>query len=371
MRGAVTTSLELVTQANGLLRNLQFSQAEQCLRKAIALEPRSVPALIGLGRLALLDRRPADALLSLDQALSLQPDCAEALALKGICWMQQNELERAIDILEQAKAGDPDLVMVYFNLGKSYCTLGQFAPAEQNLLKAIAMNPKHVQAYTQLSNIQAQTGRLRDSIHSMLQAIRINPHYALRERLCSLYALNRDFASAFQEALQIATTRKLYTDYLRLGGYAVALQQFETAEKAFETSIHLNPASWEGHYNLGELYMSARLMAQAREQYQAAIDNNHGGYEPLNGMGLFVLVVDHDCDRAIGLLNQALEIAPSRPEPRLNLALGYAVKRDFSAARKLAASVLNLTEPGDPFYAQAERLQGAIRIESHTLQALR
>lgn len=353
------------------MSNLHFSDAEQCLRSAIALEPNCVPALIGLGRLALLDRRSGDALPLLDQALSLHSDCAEALALEGVYWMQRNELERAVEFLERAKAADPNLAMVYFNLGKSYSGLGQFGPAEENLLKAIRMSPDHLQAYSHLSFVQAQTGRLKDSIHSMLHAIGIKPHDTLRERLCSLYALNRDFASAFQEALQIATTRRLYTDYLRLGSYAVALQQFETAEKAFQTSIHLNPASWEGDYNLGELYMSARLMDRAREQYQAAIDKNHGGYEPLNGMGLFVLVVDHDCDRAIDLLKQALEIAPSRPEPRLNLALGYAEKRDFSAARKFAASVLSLTEPGDPFYAQAERLQGAIRIESHILQALK
>jgi tetratricopeptide (TPR) repeat protein len=186
-----------------------------------------------------------------------------------------------------------------------------------------------------------------------------------------LYALNRDFPSAFQEALEIVNRRDLYTDYLRLGSYAAALHQFETAERAFQTSIQLNPASWEGHYNLAELYMSAQLMDQAREQYQTALDKNRGAYQPLNGMGLFVLMVDHDWDRAIGFFKLAIELAPSRPEPQLNLALAYAKKRDFPAAQRFASSVLILTEPGDPFYDQAERLQGTIRIESHTFQSLK
>jgi tetratricopeptide (TPR) repeat protein len=402
----VTTSIELVTRANGLLGSLQFFEAGQCFQKAIALDPHSVSALVGLGRLALLTQRVDEALGLLDRALSLQPDCAEALAVKGIYWMQQTEFDRAIDILEQAKASDPNLAMVYFNLGKGYRERGRFPRAEENFRKAIELNPHHFEAYCQLSYVQIQTGRLKDSIHSMLRAIRINPRYVkgylilgslyehagkwdlvtrlyrsgirqnpdafpLRERLCSLYALKGDFPSAFQEALEIVNTRSLYTDYLRLGTYAVALQQFETAEKAFQTSLYLNPASWEGPYNLAELYMSARLMDRAREQYQAALDNNRGGYEPLNGMGLFVLMVDQDWDRAIGLFKQALEFAPSRPEPRLNLALACAKKRDFPAAQKLAASVLTLAKPGDPVYDQAERLQGTIRIESRTFQALK
>lgn len=398
--------MELVTRANGLLSSLQFAEAEQCLQKAIALDPSSVAALVGLGRLAMLNRRVEDALEWLDRALALQPDCAEALAVKGIWWMQQKRFDLAAEVLEQAKAADPGLAMVYFNLGKSYCKLGQFPRAEENLRRTIEINPDHFEAYSQLSYLQTRTGKLKDGIHAMLHALRINPRYIkgylivgslyeragkrdlairlyrsgirrnpdafpLREQLSAAYALNADFVSAFREALEIVNRRNLYTDSLRLGSYAVALQQFETAEKAFRASIDQNPESWEGHYNLAELYMSARLMDQAREHYQAAIDNNRNGYEALNGMGLFVLIVDHDSDRAIGFLRQALEFAPSRPEPRLNLALAYARKREFSEAQAFAADVLALTKPGDSFYEQAERLLGTMRIETHTFQSLR
>jgi len=160
MNGAiVTTSLELITRANGLLGRLQFSEAEECLQKAVALDSRSTGALIGLGRLALLKRRADDALPLLDRALLLQPNCAEALAVKGICWMQQKEYHRAIEFLEQAKASDPDLAMVYFNLGKSYCKLGHFPAAEENLLRAIAMTADHYEAYGQLGYVQIRTGR--------------------------------------------------------------------------------------------------------------------------------------------------------------------------------------------------------------------
>ena len=369
-------------------------------------DPHSVAELVRLGRLALLNRCADDALGPLNEALALQPDHAEALALKGIYWMQRKDFERAIESLERAKAADTSLAMVYFNLGKSYARLRRFPPAEENLHRAIEINPNHFEAYSQLSYVQTQTGRLEDSIHSMLRAIRINPRFVkgylvleclyeragqreavmrlyrfgadrnpdaflLRERLCALYALNGDFRSAFEEALQIVNRRNSYTDHLRLGTYAVALQKFETAEKAFRTAVSLNPAKWEGHYNLAEVYMSARLMDQAREHYQAALENSRDNYEPFNGLGLFVLIVDQDCDRAIDLFKQAIDLAPFRPEPRLNLALACAKKRDFAAAGKVAASVLTMTRPGDPIHDQAERLQGTIRIENRTFRALK
>jgi tetratricopeptide (TPR) repeat protein len=327
--------------------------------------------------------------------------------------METEEFGPAIEVLEQAKASDPNLQMVYFNLGKSYCEVGQFAKAEQSLRKAIAMNRDHFEAYSQLSYIQIQTGHMKEGIHSMLRAIRINPLYLkgylilgslyenagkgklvlrlyrhglrhnpnafpLRERLCSLYALKLDFHAAYVEALEIAKRRKNCEDFLRVGTLAVALRKFETAERAFRTSIGLSPKSWEGHYNLGELYMSAELMKEARKHYKAAVEKNHNSYKPLNGMGLFLLMVDQNYDGAIQFFKEALELAPSQAEPRFNIALAYAKKGDFRSAERFAASVLSLVKPDDRIYRETERLQATLRaetlqtqIQSHTLHSLK
>jgi tetratricopeptide (TPR) repeat protein len=334
----MTTASELVKRANRLLSGLKLIEAEECFQRAFAIDSHSVDSLVGLGRLALVNPRDGDPSSWLDRALALRPDHPEALALKAICSMKQRRFDVAIELLEQANASGSGPTMAYFNLGKCYRELGQLPEAESNFRKAIEINPRH---------------------------------FVARIELCSCYVLEGDFASAFREALAIVKRRKHYADYLRLGSYAVALQQFETAENAFQASIDLNPASWEGHYNLGELYMSARFMDRAREQYQLALDKNPGSYEPFNGMGLFVLIIDQDCARAVNLLKQAIEAAPSRVEPRLNLALAYAKQRDLTAAQKFAASVLTLSRPGDPAYDQAERLQSTIRIESRTLGSLR
>ena len=173
----MTTSVELVTRANELMTRLQFTKAQECFQQALVLDARSVGALVGLGRLALLKQAGDDARALLDRALAVHPNHAEALAVKGIYWMQINEMERAIEVLEQAKVADPGLQMIFFNLGRSYQRMGNFPRAEENFRKAIEMNPDHFEAYSELGSLQAQTGRLEEGIASILRAIRINRHF--------------------------------------------------------------------------------------------------------------------------------------------------------------------------------------------------
>jgi tetratricopeptide (TPR) repeat protein len=239
------------------------------------------------------------------------------------------------------------------------------------MLRAIKIDRRYVKAYLAVGRLCERAGKADLAIRLYRSGLRYNPNaFHLLERLSSVYASRLDFRSAFTAAIRILKKRKACGDYLRVGIYAVALRKLETAEKAFQAAISMNPHSWEAHYNLAELYMSARLMDQAREHYEAAVSHNLNRYEPLNGMGLFVLMVDNDWNRAIEFLCQAQEIAPSRPEPRLNLALAYSRKGDVTAAEEYTNSVLRLCQPGDPLYRQSERLKGMLRLEIHALRKL-
>lgn len=393
----MTNVVKLLAVGNEQMRKLQFAEAEKSFRKAIELDSRSADALAALARLALMKKESEKARELLDRALSFHPHNALALAVKGIYFMDAEDFDQAIEVLERAKSSDPKLQMAYFNLGTSYSEIGQFEKAEQAFRTLVEMDPKHFEAHSQLSHVQLQTGRMEEGIRSMLRAIRINPLFIkgylilgslyenagkgelmlrlyrhglkhnpgalpLRERLCALYALKLDFLAAYKEALEIVRRRPADpAAYLRLGSYAVALRKFGTAEKAFQTSIEMNTNGWEGHYNLGELYMSASRIQEARKHYKAAVENNNANYKPLNGMGFFLLMVEHDWDGAIRLFTQALELAPTRPEPRLNMALAYAKKRDFQSAERFALSVLKLVKPDDRMYVEAQRLRRTIR----------
>ena len=394
----MNSSTELIKTGQNLMTQLQFTEAEQAFQKALQIDSNSSTAMIWLGKVAFIKDQNEEAMKLFDRALTVQPKSAEAIAMKALFYMKVQDFNHAVQLLEQAKSIDPKLEMIYFNLGRSYRKIGQFEKAEAALRKAIEMNPKEFQAYGELSYVLSKTHRGKEAIQAMVKAIRINPLYLkgylvlgrvyknagkgelairiyrtglkhnpnalpLREELCALYALKLDFKRAFIQALEILLRRGAYEDYLRFGNVAIATGKFEVAEKTYKSAIQKNPKAWQAHYDLAELYMSMNLMDKAREHYQAAVKNNKDNFKPFNGLGYFAMMVDHNWSEATKNFRKALEVSPKQPEPRLNMAIASAKKREFIAADRYAKEVLKLVSPDSDIFKQAEKLVKAIAKE--------
>jgi tetratricopeptide (TPR) repeat protein len=391
-------SAELIKQGQEMMSTLRLPEAEQAFGKALELDSHSSNALIWLGRVAILQDKDDEALKWLDRALSSESDFAEAIALKAVYFMKSENYERAIELLEQAIPKNPNFEMIHSNLGKCYLEIGEFEKAEAVLRKAIRIDPNQFQGHGQLSRVLIQTGRIKEGIEEMVKAIRINPFYLkgylvlgalyekagkqdlvmrlyrsgirqnpnaiqLREKLCALYMSKGDFKKASIEALEILKRRNGYEDYLRLGNIAVTIHKFDDGEKIFKSSIEVDPSRWEAHYNLAELYLVRNSMDQARIQYLSAVEKNSDSYKPFNGLGYFELMVNHNTDKAIRMLKQAIEFAPEQPEPKLNIALAYSRKREFLLAEKYSKEVLKISKTGTKLHKEAERLLKKIQQE--------
>jgi tetratricopeptide (TPR) repeat protein len=270
----MTTSAELIQQGKAFMNGLQFQPAQKLFEKVLETEPKSVDARIGLGRLALISNQKDQGVKFLDEALQLHPNHAEALALKGVSKMQEEDWKAAVELFNQAKQSDPNLPMIYFNLAHSYRKLGNLKDAEAAARKAIELDAKDFQAHSELSYILGQTGKVKEGIEEMLKAIRINPLFlkgylvlgklyktagkndaaielyrqALKhlpsampvyEELCDLYVAKQDYKSAYLDAVFLITRRNNFRDYLRLGSYAVGIDDTQKAEKAFRTARKL------------------------------------------------------------------------------------------------------------------------------------
>src|ERR1700742_3856350 len=58
--------------------------------------------------------------------------------------------------------------------------------------------------------------------------------------------------------------------YDALGAYFARQNQLDCSVKAFESAIHLDPNSWEGHYNLGVALLSSNHTTRALQELQKA-----------------------------------------------------------------------------------------------------
>jgi tetratricopeptide (TPR) repeat protein len=381
--------------ARAALSQLRVTEAARLYQKVLELEPNNLDALVGLGRIQLMLENEEQGLHWLDKALDIAPDHAEALALKGVHALRRGDYAAAIGFLEDARAADASLEMIYFNLAKAYRKAEMYKQAEVTIRQYLKRRPRDYKAHYELAVILHRTGDLRGAILETLESIKINPLYLkgyltlgrvyelggqgnlviklyheglrhnpnalpLREELIRLYQLKADWRSALEQAHEVVQRRGDYSDYLTLGKCQLAMGQFEEAEQTYKHAVELDDSLWQAHYNLGELYMTARLMPEAETEYRAALERGRNVWIPYNGMGLWLLHQDR-AEEARAYFVKALELSPAAPEPTLNLALACARLGDTENAMKFAKATSRICHEGDGMYEQAVRLQQVLQ----------
>jgi tetratricopeptide (TPR) repeat protein len=135
----------------------QVQQAEQSLRKALALEPKSVRALRALGLVLVLHaeeqgkagggpRRAAalcdEAIGVLRRAIALKPNDADAHLILGSAFRVQGRRKEAIQALRVPLGTQPEDFRNYLPLADALIDDGQLAEARQHLDRAAQLAPK-------------------------------------------------------------------------------------------------------------------------------------------------------------------------------------------------------------------------------------
>ena len=387
----MSTAPQMIEQGKMELSKMQFTAAETSFQNALNAEKKSVEARIGLARISLLKGEKDKSQSLVDEALKFAPENAEALSLKGVACMQRKMWKEAVSYLEKARRANPHLQMTYVNLAKCYRKLDNFKDAEQAIQMAIQLDPKDYLAHAEWSILLIKTKRAKAGFDELILAIRLNPLFIkgylrlgrlyqaakkfdlaielyraglkqnpvaipLREALATAYGFVGDFHKAYNQLVYIAIRRGTEEDWLRVGNCAVMIGQFEKAEKAFKKAREVNPNSGKAHFNLGELYFAAKLYEKAKEQYNLAMQKDPKDFEAFNGMGLLLLAGEQKPAEAKKYLFHALELAPGRKEPMLNMALALYQLQEIDAAKKFAEATMRVTSPGDRIYNQAKRL---------------
>jgi arylsulfatase A-like enzyme/predicted Zn-dependent protease len=106
-----------------------WSEARTLFERALAADPTSAPARLGLGLLAVADGRTAEARRLLEAALADLPGSFEGWNAIGMVYARQGDNQAAIDAWTRARTLRPDADQVLFNLGLAHAQSGRFAEA--------------------------------------------------------------------------------------------------------------------------------------------------------------------------------------------------------------------------------------------------
>ncbi|HYK37819.1 tetratricopeptide repeat protein [Alloacidobacterium sp.] len=216
----------------------QQDAAIDAFRAALKQDPQSIPALDGLAKAFIAEKRYSAAIAALKDAPEdevLQLDLA-------IAYSKNNNTDEAIQILSSIVKEHPDYAQAHANLGIVYAQQKRFTEAGREFETALKLDPTDDTvrlSYVKTLTALLQYDRAEPLIHEYLQR---HPH---------------EFeAQYFNGVVERG-----------LGNYA-------EAEKSFRQAITLNPNHADAHYNLGFVLARLGKPAEARPELEEALKLN-------------------------------------------------------------------------------------------------
>ena len=314
--------------------NVQFGQAllddglleesSESFRNAIAANPKSSHAYLGLAQIALSQGDLQASQDHLERALEINPRHGEIHGLLAEVYRRlkepkkaDHEMLMARPLLKETPLDDAlylDLVdegvsaFWYQSRGRAYVNKGLYAEAAREFRMALQAKPDP-QSHTNLGVALHHLGKSEEAVEQHRAALALRP--------------------AYREALN------------NLGATLFELGKIEEAIAYGEKAKQLDPAHPTAYLNVGTFLMSFGRTAEAIDAFRQGLAN--APYEPRIAMRLAWLLATtadatlRDGPEAVRLAEAVCELTSYRmPEPLDVLAAGYAEIRHFNRAIELA-----------------------------------
>jgi len=152
-----------------LARQGRTDEALPLLEKAAALAPLDAKNLVNLAGALAQDGRPAEAVRRCRQALVIDPEYHEAHNTLAVALVATGELDEAIPHFEKALAAEPDSVEIHYNLGRVLLTRKRADEAIPHLEKAAAGQKPAMLAT--LADAYAEAGRVAEAVQTGRRAL--------------------------------------------------------------------------------------------------------------------------------------------------------------------------------------------------------
>ena len=198
----VSTTLGEVLNVTG-----KPAEAADEFERALAAQPSSVDALLGLGDAYRATGNPR-AEATYRRALALQPGYWAVYNQFAVFYYLGGRYADAIPMFRQALRLRPDSVRLYNNLGAALFKIDRFAEARQAYQSSIRINASDG-AYTNLGNLEYYVGNYRAAAAAFEEATKLTPgKYLYWANLGDAYRWTPEFSSrapaVYEKAVRLA-----------------------------------------------------------------------------------------------------------------------------------------------------------------------
>ena len=224
--------------------------ARQSVDRALALDAKSVPALVESAALAKragdVDRAVAD----LGALIAVQPLFAGFHHDLGVLELDRGNLAEARDALTRAKGLAPNLAETRFKLGNVEFREEQWAAAAAEYQVALQLKPDGIETAINLGEALLKLDRPKDAVVAFRRAAALDPKsYKAREGTSrALWDMKADMREWLAEREAMAAIEDTAMAWTRLGGDYGSASHFvksrEALERALERDPDYLPARW-------------------------------------------------------------------------------------------------------------------------------
>ncbi|MSP94235.1 MAG: tetratricopeptide repeat protein [Alphaproteobacteria bacterium] len=292
-----------------------FDEAEKHLARAVALNPRSVEALVSHGNALLERKRPEQAAATLDRALKLQPNEGNALIYRGLAAVDLEKHEDALSYFDRALRLDPGSIPALHNRANVLVALGRHNEALPSVDKLLKLAPTYVPAIlhraTILSALKNPAAALADIERGLkLEGQNADLHAA---RGLALMGLTRhdDALASYDRAIALKPERADL--HIARGNLLLEMQRLDEAFDSYERAIARDPKSAEAHLNCANVLMERGRLDDALRRAEKAIALNPG-YAHALLLRANILLHALRPEEALPAYDAALGAKPDSPE---------------------------------------------------------
>jgi len=273
---AVTSYLEELRQGGGLLEGVEEAEQERP-------DDDTADGWAALGEAKFAEGRWGEAEQCLKKALELEPGRAQLHAVIGDILNQQGRFADAAGAYGAALEIEPDHMGATINLGLACMQAGSFDEAEAAFVRATEINPRELSPWTYLTYLATQTGNHEAALDYHVQAL---GHLPKAPELWYSYGyllaqLQRWKASedAFREGLAVAPDHVQMR--VNLGDILFHMERPEEAIAAFTEAAERDPDNVGAWLKKATVQMKIGDLAGSDASYARALEIHPGWTEAL------------------------------------------------------------------------------------------
>ena len=325
-------------------RKQEWRKAYAVLNKIRELAPNHIGGRIMLAQILLASGQIDQALTDAKEILELAPDNAQARALMAAVQFRLENNSGAREEIEKALAIEPDNKEALLVKARVFIAEKSFDEAIELLDRSIAATPENVSYY--LMKIQAlQESGDQSAIEQVYLAMvkQFPENLAFRHALARLYLQQENIDKAEEVLQQIVESNPDNVDEkVRLVAFKSRFRSAEEAITLVQTYIETSGDEYRYRFLLGELHEGQQQPDQAREVYQAIVDEdglNTNGIEARNKISMLELRSGNE-DKAKSVVEEVLTHDKANENALLVQASFMISERNFDDAIVNARTVL-------------------------------